>query len=155
LSTDNGNPAESGQPSHTTDWLTLVEASEVLGVSVRTVRRKVRAGELGGRLVHDDEIGVKRWLVDPETLPKAPGTASVIPIEILDRLEEAWKEAREAHGRAEVATREADFERERRHNIESERDALLAKEQAAEKNADELRTRIDELEGRRWWQRRS
>ena len=121
-------------------WVTLAEAAELLGQSDKTVRRKVKAGELPGQLAFDPKIGSNRWMVDSSKLPSPPGTAELIPIEILDRLADAWAEAREATAAQARAEQIAEFETLRRK--ETETDMFR------------MRTRIDELESRRWWQRR-
>ena len=121
-------------------WVTLAEAAELLGQSDKTVRRKVKTGELPGQMAFDPKIGSKRWMVDSSKLPAPPGTAELIPIEILDRLADAWAEAREATAAQARAEQIAEFEKLRRH--ETETDMFR------------MRTRIEELESRRWWQRR-
>jgi len=123
------------------DWVTLAEAAELLGQSDKTVRRKVKTGELFGQMAFDPAIGSKRWMVDSSQLPALPGTAELIPIEMLDRLAEAWTQAREATAAQARAEQVAEFEKIRRK--ETETDMFR------------MRTRIEELESRRWWQRRS
>jgi len=122
-------------------WVTLGEAAELLGLSDKTVRRKVKTGELPGRMAFDPAIGSKRWMVDSSKLPAPPGTAELIPVEILDRLAEAWAEAREATAAQARAEQIAEFETLRRKETETDMFRMS--------------TRIEELEGRRWWQRRS
>jgi len=123
------------------DWVTLAEAAELLGSSDKTVRRKVKTGELPGQLAFDPAIGSKRWMVDSSQLPTPPGAAELIPIELLDRLADAWAQAREAVAAQARAEQVAEFEKIRRK--ETETDMFR------------MRTRIEELEARRWWQRRS
>jgi len=122
-------------------WVTLAEAAELLGQSDKTVRRKVKTGELPGQLAFDPAIGSNRWMVDSGKLPAPPGTAELIPVELLDRLAEAWTQAREAAAAQARAEQIAEFETLRRK--ETETDMFR------------MRTRIEDLEGRRWWQRRS
>jgi len=122
------------------DWVTLAQAAELLGLSDKTVRRKVKTGELSGQMAFDPAIGSKRWMVDSARLPALPGNAELIPIEMLDRLAEAWAEARDATAAQARAEEIADFEKLRRQETETDQLRLL--------------TRIEELENRRWWQRR-
>lgn len=121
-----------------TNWLTIADVAQQLEVSVKTVRRRLKLGELTGEMVHDPTIGADRWMFDPDNLPRSSGSAAVIPVELLDRLADAYKDAADANARAEVAERVTEFEKERRTATEAERDALTA--------------RIAELEARRWWQ---
>jgi len=122
------------------DWVSLAEAAELLGLSDKTVRRKVKTGELSGQMAFDPAIGSTRWMLDSSKLPAAPGAAELIPIEMLDRLAEAWAQARDATAAQARAEQIAEFEQLRRK--ETETDMFR------------MRTRIEELEGRRWWQRK-
>lgn len=122
-------------------WVTLAAAAELLGQSDKTVRRKVKSGELPGQLAFDPKIGSSRWMVDSSALPAPPGTAELIPVELLDRLAEAWTQARESAAAQARAEQVAEFEKMRRQETETD---LFR-----------LRAQIDELQGRRWWQRRS
>ena len=122
-------------------WVTLAQAAELLGLSDKTVRRKVKTGELSGQMAFDPAIGSTRWMLDSSKLPAAPGAAELIPVELLDRLAEAWTQAREAAAAQARAEQVAEFEKMRRH--ETETDMFR------------MRTRIEDLEGRKWWQRRS
>jgi len=121
-------------------WVTLAAAAELLGLSDKTVRRKVKTGELPGQLAFDPAIGSKRWMIDSSQLPALPGNAELIPVELLDRLAEAWSQARDATAAQARAEQVAEFEKMRRK--ETETDMFR------------LRTRVEELESRRWWQRR-
>jgi len=121
-------------------WVTLAEAAELLGQSDKTVRRKVKSGELAGQLAFDPAIGSKRWMLDESKLPTLPGNAELIPVELLDRLADAWSQAREATAAQARAEQVAEFEKIRRK--ETETDMFR------------MRTRIEELEARRWWQRK-
>jgi len=80
-------------------------------------------------------------MVDSSKLPALPGNAELIPVELLDRLAEAWTQASEAATAQARAEQVAEFEKIRRK--ETETDMFR------------MRTRIEELEARRWWQRRS
>lgn len=107
------------------DWVTLAEAAELLGVSERTIRRRVKNGEIPGELAFDPDIGTERWMVDTsELLTQRAESAVLVPIEAIDRLELAWAQVREAVARAEIAERVADFEKERRKEAEQDRDRL-------------------------------
>jgi len=121
-------------------WVTLAQAAELLGQSDKTIRRKVKSGELAGQMAFDPTIGSKRWMLDSSQLPAAPGAAELIPVELLDRLADAWAQAREASAAQARAEEIANFEKMRRK--ETETDMFR------------MRTRIEELESRRWWQRR-
>jgi len=121
-------------------WVTLAEAAELLGVSDKTIRRKVKTADLAGQLAFDPAIGSKRWMVDSSKLPALPGNAELIPVELLDRLADAWAQAREATAAQARAEEIANFEKMRRHETETD---LFR-----------MRTRVEELEGRRWWQRK-
>lgn len=155
--------------------LTIAEAAERLDVSAKTVRRRLRAGELAGEKVLDPALGVERWLIDPASLPQTSTSAAVIPVELLDRLTDAYKDAAEANARAEVAERVADFEKERRETAETEAAtekkarstaefvSKLEKEgrEAAEVDRDEtlaelaeIRAQYEGLRDKKWWQRK-
>ncbi len=121
-------------------WVTLAQAAELLSLSDKTVRRKVKSGELPGQMAFDPAIGSQRWMIDSSKLPAPPGAAELIPVELLDRLADAWAQAREATAAQARAEEIANFEKLRRH--ETETDMFR------------MRTRIEELEGRKWWQRR-
>jgi len=100
-------------------WLTIAEAAKTLEVSAKTIRRRLKAGEITGELIHDPKIGAERWMIDASGLPTAPGTA-LIPVELLDRLEDAWRQARESAAEAALAEQRADFEKDRRQRAEAE-----------------------------------
>ena len=128
------------------DWVTLAKASELLGVSERTVRRKLKNGEIPGELAFDPEIGTERWMVDTSELLTERGESAVlVPIEAIDRLEMAWTQVREAVARAEIAERVAEFERERRKEAEQDRDRLRSLLEAES----ELAQRVSNLEKKR------
>ena len=57
-------------------WLPIREASEVLGVSPDTIRRRLRNGALDGR---QEEAPPRRWLVDVPTHAQAPPTPGPSP----------------------------------------------------------------------------
>ncbi len=89
---------------------------------------------------HDPEIGGDRWYIDAAQLPRQPGTAgALISVEIVEKLEQAWRRAAEAEAKASSAETVAAFQTERREVAETERDAAREALQA-------------EL-ARRWWQR--
>lgn len=128
------------------DWVTLARAAELLSVSERTVRRKLKNGEIPGKLAYDPEIGTERWMVDTsELLTQRAESTILVPIEAIDRLEMAWTQVREALARAEIAERIADFEKERRKEAEQDRDRLRSLLQAES----ELAQRVSELEKKR------
>lgn len=128
------------------DWVTLAEAAQILDLSERTVRRKLKSGEIDGELVHDPDIGTDRWMVHLENLPARAATSGVlVPIEAIDRLELAWAQTREAAVRAQIAERIAEFERERRKELERERDRLRSLLEAESALSD----RVTELEKKR------
>jgi len=134
-------------------WLTITQAAEVLEVSAKTIRRRLKAGEITGELVYDPKIGAERWMIDGSTLPTAPGVA-LIPVELLDRLEDAWRQARESTAEAAKAEQRADFETDRRQRTE-------ARLETAEGDRDRLAREVWRMRGRhqaemsrRWWRRR-
>ena len=65
------NEQQPGVDSLGDNWLTIAEAAEALGVSAKTVRRRLKAGEITGELVHDPKIGAERWMLDGSTFPAA------------------------------------------------------------------------------------
>lgn len=128
------------------DWVTLAEAAQLLGVSERTIRRKVKNGEIPGELAFDPDIGTDRWMVDTsELLTQRAESAVLVPIEAIDRLELAWAQVREAVARAEIAERIADFEKERRREAEQDRDRLRSLLEAETA----LAQRVSDLEKKR------
>lgn len=128
------------------DWVPLAKAAELLGVSERTVRRKLKNGEIPGELAYDPDIGTERWMVDTsELLTQRSNSAILVPIEAIDRLELAWTQIREAVARAEIAERIAEFEKERRTEAERDRDRLRALLEAETA----LAQRVSDLEKKR------
>jgi len=134
-------------------WLTIAEAAEALEVSAKTVRRRLKAGEITGELVHDPKIGAERWMIDASALPTAPG-AALIPVELLDRLEAAWAEVRESAAEAAKAEQRADFEKDRRQRAEAETETAKVERDRFAYEVEELRVTLQAEEDRRWWQRR-
>jgi len=143
------NDQPTGVDSLGDGWLTIAEAAETLEVSAKTIRRRLKAGELIGELVHDPKIGAERWMIDSSALPTAPG-AALIPVELLDRLEDAWRQARESAAEAAVAEQRAEFEKERRQRAEVETETATVERNALAAEVERLRAEAD----RRWWQRR-
>lgn len=128
------------------DWVTLAEAAQMLDLSERTVRRKLKTGEISGELVYDPDIGTDRWMVHLENLPARTSTPGVlVPIEAIDRLELAWAQTQNAAVRAQIAERIAEFERDRRKELERERDRLRSMLEAESA----LSERVTELEKKR------
>ena len=134
-------------------WLTIAEAAETLEVSAKTIRRRLKAGEITGELVHDPKIGAQRWMIDGSALPTAPG-AALIPVELLDRLEDAWRQARESAAEAAKAEQRADFEKDRRQRAEAETDTAKVERDRFAFEVEELRVTLQAEQDRRWWQRR-
>jgi len=147
------NDQPAGVDSLGEGWLTIAEAAEALEVSAKTIRRRLKAGELPGELVHDPKIGAERWMIDGQALPTAPG-AALIPVELLDRLEDAWRQARESAAEAAKAEQRADFEKDRRQRAEAETDAAKVERDRFAYEIEELRVTLKAEEDRRWWQRR-
>jgi len=148
------NDQPTGVDSLGEGWLTITEAAEALEVSAKTIRRRLKAGEITGELVHDPKIGAERWMIEGSTLPTAPG-AALIPVELLDRLEAAWAEVRESAAEAAKAEQRADFEKARRQRAEAETDTAKVERHRFAREVNELRTRLESELSRRWWQRRS
>jgi len=134
-------------------WLTIAEAAEALEVSAKTIRRRLKAGEITGELVHDPKIGAERWMIDGSALPTAAGSA-LIPVELLDRLEAAWAEVRESAAEAAKAEQRADFEKDRRERAEAETETAKVERDRFAYEIEELRVTLKAEEDRRWWQRR-
>lgn len=89
-----------------------------------------------------------RVVSDPAAEPdphKASDPGVLVPMEAIDRLEEAWSLLRDAVARAEVAERRADFEKQRRQDAEQERTRL----QQLLKAENEIAVRVMELERQR------
>jgi len=154
------NDQPAGVDSLGDGWLTIAEAAEALEVSAKTIRRRLKAGELTGELVHDPKIGAQRWMIDGEALPTAPG-AALIPVELLDRLEDAWRQARQSAAEAAKAEQRAEFEKDRRQRAEAEtdttkveRDRFAYERLLARVEVEELLVTLQAEQDRRWWQRR-
>jgi len=147
------NDQPAGVDSLEEGWLTIAEAAETLEVSAKTIRRRLKAGEITGELVHDPKIGAQRWMIDGSALPTAPG-AALIPVELLDRLEDAWRQARESAAEAAVAEQRADFEKDRRQRAEAETDTAKVERDRFAFEVEELRVTLQAEQDRRWWQRR-
>jgi hypothetical protein len=154
------------------NWLTVAQAAQLLQQSEATVRRKLKSGELEGRMAFDQSIGTNRWMVDAGELTNEHSqSATLVPMAAIDRLEKAWGDTRDAIARAETAERVAVFERERRIEAEQERDrlrSLLAAENElaqrvaeleksrriqVEKERDRLRTLLEVEPQNSWWVR--
>jgi len=137
--------------AETPEWVTLREAAEITGKAVKTVRKWAVAGKV---LAQKDSKGI--WfvrrgdLIDLEPAAERAATIDVLSAEIVamrqtfHALAEDIAAARERAGRAE-AERDA---------AEKNADELRAKEQAAETDRLRLVAQIEELENRRWWQRK-
>jgi DNA-binding transcriptional MerR regulator len=147
------NDQPAGVDSLGEGWLTIAEAAEALEVSAKTIRRRLKAGEITGELVHDPKIGAERWMIDGSTLPTAPGVA-LIPVELLDRLEDAWRQAREASAEAAVAELRADFETDRRQRTEARLETSEGDRDRLAREVTRLRGRHQAEMSRRWWRRR-
>jgi len=147
------NDQPAGVDSLGEGWLTIAEAAEALEVSAKTIRRRLKAGEITGELVHDPKIGAERWMIDGSALPTAPG-AALIPVELLDRLEDAWRQARESAAEAAKAEQRADFEKDRRQRAEAETDTAKVERDRFAYEVEELRVTLQAEQDRRWWQRR-
>jgi len=147
------NDQQAGVDSLGDSWLTIAEAAEALEVSAKTIRRRLKAGEITGELVHDPKIGAERWMIDGEALPTAPG-AALIPVELLDRLEDAWRQARESAAEAAKAEQRADFEKDRRQRAEVETETAKVERDRFAFEVGELRVTLQAEQDRRWWQRR-
>jgi len=147
------NDQPTGVDSLGESWLTIAEAAEALEVSAKTIRRRLKAGEITGELVHDPKIGAQRWMIDGEALPTAPG-AALIPVELLDRLEDAWRQARESAAEAAVAEQRAEFETDRRQRAEVETETAKVERDRFAFEVGELRVTLQAEQDRRWWQRR-
>lgn len=125
------------------DWLTIEEAAEAYGVSQKTIRRRAQSGQLEAAKTFDESVGGERWMVAPPETRRA----EVVPVEVLDRLEELHRRIADERARAEVAERTIEFERERRTETERAR-------AEAEAEAERLRAALETERSRRWWQRR-
>lgn len=68
----NGPDTETDMAGHW--WASMAEAAELLGVSQRTIRRRISAGELAGRIVH----GRREVQLGPDT-PRTNRTRRVNP----------------------------------------------------------------------------
>jgi len=147
------NDQPAGVDSLGEGWLTIAEAAEALEVSAKTIRRRLKGGEITGELVHDPKIGAERWMIDGQALPTAPG-AALIPVELLDRLEDAWRQARESAAEAAKAEQRAEFEKDRRQRAEVETDTAKVERDRFAFEVEELRVTLKAEQDRRWWQRR-
>jgi len=147
------NDQPAGVDSLGEGWLTIAEAAEALEVSGKTIRRRLKAGEIIGELVHDPKIGAERWMIDGAALPTAPGVA-LIPVELLDRLEDAWRQARESAAEAAKAEQRADFEKERRQRAELTIETAKRERDLFAFRVEELRRSLKAEQQRRWWHRR-
>ncbi len=166
LATDNTPQADSlGE-----GWITLSRAAELLGESADRLRRKLKSGDIPGQLVFDPDIGRERWMVntsmlsvrapdlgvvpDLDVVPD-PGDADpgvLVPMEAIDRLEEAWARLRDAVARAEVAERRVDFEKQRRQHAEQRlQDAEQDRDRLRQmlKAENEIAERVVELESQK------
>ena len=171
LPTDNTPQADSlGE-----GWITLSKAAELLGESADRLRRKLRSGDIPGQLAFDPGLGRERWMVNtsmlsirapdlgvvpdldvvPDPGDADPGDADpgvLVPMEAIDRLEEAWARLRDAVARAEVAERRVDFEKQRRQHAEQKlQDAEQDRDRLRQmlKAENEIAERVVELEGQR------
>ena len=138
--------------AETPEWVTLREAAEITGKAVKTVRKWAVAGKVVGQKDSAGKWFVRKSdLIETEPAAERAATIDVLSAEIVamretfHTLAEDLAAARERAGRAE-AERDA---------AEKNADELRAREQAAETDRLRLVSQITDLEGRRWWQRRS
>lgn len=137
-------PEDTGTPR----WVTIGEAADLLDVSAKTVRRRVKAGEIAAELRHDPSIGGERWFIDADRLPRPPGTAPLpVPVEVLETIEALHAQLTEAIARATRAEVTAEFQSARRSELEGSFGELRAE-------AERLRAELEAERARRWWQRR-
>jgi len=135
--------AENGHSD--TEWVSLKEAAELTGKTVKTMRRWAAAGRV---LTQKDHRG--RWFLRRQDLEKIEPVAEargelVVLTETMEKIQatfhalaEDLAAASERAGRAEAETETAESERDR-----------LAFEVTG------LRTRLESELSRHWWQRRS
>jgi len=147
------NDKPAGVDSSGEGWLTIAEVAEALEVSAKTIRRRLKAGEITGELVHDPKIGTQRWMIDGSALPTAPGVA-LIPVDLLDRLEDAWRQARRSAAEAAKADQRAEFEKDRRQRAEAEIETAKVERDRFAYEVEQLRVTLQAEQDRRWWQRR-
>lgn len=147
-------------PPSLDSWPTLREAADLLGVSQKTLRRRLSNGSLEGRKVegpHGPE-----WRIDVESLselelPAATESATALArlegamVKQLRELAEALAQAEEGRGRAEAT---AEHLRERLDEQRTQADELKAETKAARATAEQLLEKLEAERSRRWWQRR-
>lgn len=136
-----GTPDAPDGTDATPEWATIAETADLLDVTAKTVRRKIKAGELVAEKRRDDRINQERWYVDTTRLPRQPGTAApIVPVEVLERISELHREITDAVARAERAEAKAEFQAERRRELQAERDRL--------------RSQLEDAQ-RPWWRRKA
>jgi hypothetical protein len=119
------------------DGSEVMDPKETGGVSeVAAVTEIGSVAELVDAAGKEDEVDPRHRKAD---------SAALVPMEVVDRLEETWAQLRDAVARAEVAERKAEFEKQQRQEVEMERDRLRALLEAV----NELAERVFELETHR------
>ncbi len=114
----------------TPEWVTLKQAAEATGKTVKTVRRWATIGKVGAQ---KDPTG--KWFVRKSDLLREAPVA-------------------EAKAELEVLTDQLEGMRETFHTLAT--DLATARERAgrAEAERDVIRVALEELRARKWWQRR-
>jgi excisionase family DNA binding protein len=165
-----------GYPAPAGEWLTLKEAAEQLGVSMNTIRRKLKAGEFAGAALEPSEKGA-RWLLPASVvagvvsnkpapastdsadllaevvaLRKVTAEQSALRLSELQRLQAAHeRELTAAQHRAELAELRADSH----ESVALERLRVLQTQELALALAQRKVLELETASAKRtrWWQR--
>ncbi len=128
------------------EWVTLKEAAEIAGKSLKTVRRWATTGTIGAQ---KDPTG--KWFVRPEDLiDREPAAMRSAELEVLTAELTAMRETFHTLA-ADLAAAS-----ERAGRAEAERDALQVTVDAYVRDRVRAELKAERIaESRRWWQRRA
>lgn len=150
---DTSTPARPPESLDPGEWLTITDAASAYGVSVSTLHRRRKAGEIVGAVKVPGPKG-EEWRIPPESLealgykPKETRAAEAV------KAARAGLEAESLEARVRELEASLELERVRREAAETEAEALRG-------NLDDLRTALAKLPAalppatprRRWWRK--
>jgi len=151
------------------DWMTIREATARYGVSVKTVRRALSAGELDGRRTGPGprdpwEISAEsleaRFATPAKVTAKRRKESNMVPVEDYREMKRDWQEAMREISvlkattevqrfRLDDARSEVELLRTRHGNEEAR---LRSEAEQIRQERDQLRREAEYLRTRRWWQ---
>lgn len=142
------DPHESEAKDHAARWIDATEAARLLGVSVRGVQRRCRAGKLAARLVSTPSG--QQWEINAQTLTNGAGSHDTDDTQPATQTTRATEETTPNDTndatRTTPATKAPDTDLNARYvaQIEAENRFLRAQIEEGNRNAAELRKALNE-----------